>query len=211
MQPHTTTLWWAKRSTLLSIPRQQLVKILFAALFEDLRGDSWLQELAGSRQQFLDGPVALIDGLVGVGSGGCVRIGNRNSSVSLARDVARALARGPIGIPKRVVLVGVAMRPAVDGDRVDIARRIESPCPEHAFELITNTSLEVFKGSRQEFVVSGALLVASRQPRQAGSTQHPDQYRFFRRVRTLIATDVHGLIEIQRGVIHAGTGCATNT
>ncbi len=42
--------------------------------------------------------------------------------------------------------VGVAVRPAIHGDRLDVARRIEAPRRQDAPELIPDSRFEVLEG-----------------------------------------------------------------
>src|SRR5271170_4079104 len=140
-------------------------------------------------------PTALIDGLVGVSSRSGVGIGDGNPPVAPARNIAGAFAFRPIWVPQRVVLVGITVRPAVDGNRFDVSCGIESACTEHTLQLVTDVPLKCFKGSGQQFVMSRTLLLAGGQPRLAGSAQHSHQYRLFRGVWTFVIADTHGLIE----------------
>ena len=77
-------------------------------------------------QQLIHGPICLIDGRIGISSRCGISVGNGNSAKTLAPDYIRTLIFGPVGIEQRVVLIPVAVRPAVDGDRLDVARRIKT-------------------------------------------------------------------------------------
>src|SRR5215831_14465761 len=77
-------------------------------------------------KEFGDGAVGLIDSDIRVCSGAGVGVGDGDMAKSLAANLVRSLACGPLRIEKRVVLVAVAMRPAIDGDGFDIAGGIEA-------------------------------------------------------------------------------------
>jgi hypothetical protein len=49
---------------------------------------------------------------------------------------------GPLGVKQRVVLVGVAVRPAIDRDRGNVARRVEPRRTQYAAELVADLFLE---------------------------------------------------------------------
>src|SRR5579872_6481641 len=92
---------------------------------------------------FLNGAVALIDGDIGVGVAVCVGVRDGDSAERLATDDARTLGRGTIEwLDEAVVLVCVAMRPAIDCDGLDVSRGIEAARGEHAAELIVNVLFE---------------------------------------------------------------------
>src|SRR5271156_1920027 len=78
-----------------------------------------------AHKQLGHGPVGLVDRCVGVGSG--IGIGDRDRAESGSADLVRCLPLLPIRVEQRVVLVGITVRPAIDRDRSDVARRVESP------------------------------------------------------------------------------------
>src|ERR1700678_987921 len=86
--------------------------------------------LAGGRlaepRHFLHRAIGLIDSRVGVGESFGVGIRDRDSSKGLTANYAGLLIFRPIRVEKRIVLVGVAMRPTIDRDRLNVARRIEA-------------------------------------------------------------------------------------
>src|SRR5262249_7951919 len=92
---------------------------------------------AGARQ-LVDRAVRLINRRIGGGGCAGIRVGDRDPPERLAADLARRLPVGPVRIPQRVVLVGVAVRPPVDRDRIDVTRRIEVGAIENARQLIAN-------------------------------------------------------------------------
>src|ERR1700730_6718529 len=82
---------------------------------------------------FLDGAVRLVDSDIGVGM--TVRIGIRNGDTAerLSANHTRPLRLGPIDrLQKLVVFVGVAVRPAVDGDGLNVFGRVEPASAQHA-------------------------------------------------------------------------------
>jgi hypothetical protein len=87
----------------------------------------------------------LVDRLIGVrrSRGVCIRY--RDSAKRLACDFARLLPGWPIGIEQSVVLVCVPVRPTVDGNRINVPRRIEPAGTEHAKELVADAALENLK------------------------------------------------------------------
>src|SRR5262249_9762205 len=93
-------------------------------------------------KQLSYGSISLINGLVRVGSRGRIRIRDRDAPKRPPRYVTRPLALRPIRIPKRVVLVGISVRPAIDHDRFDISAWVEAAGVQHASQLIANVSLE---------------------------------------------------------------------
>src|SRR5581483_3156216 len=52
------------------------------------------------------------------------------------------------------------VRPAVDGDRSDVAGAVKSARPQHAIEVVADQPLEVAEGHRQQFVLPDAELGA---------------------------------------------------
>lgn len=103
----------------------------------------------GRLAEFSDSSVSLVYGLISVCSGCGVGICNDDSSEAFPRNVAGPLSLRPIGIPKGVVFVRVAVWPAIDGDGRDVARGIEAARRQDARQLIANLVLESFKASRQ--------------------------------------------------------------
>ena len=109
------------------------------------------------------------------------------------------------GVPQRVVFVGVAVRPAVDRDRVDVTRRIETAGTERAGELIADTPLERRERCRIEISVPGAMLFARRQTRLAGRARHPHEHRIVGAGRRgMVVADWRRQFHAKPGVIHAG-------
>src|SRR5271157_4590094 len=77
--------------------------------------------------QFLNGAVRLIYGAVGVRVGVRIRVRDRQPAEGLAGYLARGLAAfEPELVEQRIVFIGVAVRPAVNGDFQDVAGGVES-------------------------------------------------------------------------------------
>jgi hypothetical protein len=80
-----------------------------------------------AHKQLRHGPVGLVDRCVGVGCGSGIGIGDRDRAETGSADPVRCLPLLPIRFEQRVVLVGITVRPAIDRDRSDVARRVEAP------------------------------------------------------------------------------------
>src|SRR6267142_6356179 len=109
-------------------------------------------------QQFVDRAVRLIDGNVGVRGCARIRVGNGDAAEWLATKNVWLLSVGPLWIEQRIVFVAVAMRPTIDGNGCDVARRIESARGKRSRKLIANCTFEKFKGSDQQFHSTGFVL-----------------------------------------------------
>ena len=107
----------------------------------------------------------------------------------------------PVRIEQRIVFVGVAMRPTVDGDRDDVARRIESAVPEDARELIADVALERREVGGQQLPLSGAELLSRLKTRPARRARHPHEDRLVGRTHALIIADVDHGVETHRVVV----------
>jgi len=94
---------------------------------------------------FLYCAVGLIDRGVRVGVGFSIGIRDVNLPVRLAPNHARLLVLGEIRIVKRVVLVRVAMRPAIYRDGLDVPRGIETSARKYSSELVAQVALERLK------------------------------------------------------------------
>ena len=79
-----------------------------------------------------------------------------------------------VRIEQRIRHVAVAVRPAVDGDRGDVARAGEAARPQHAVEIVADALLEIGEGHRVELALADAELRAGVEAlvRRAG---HMDQ------------------------------------
>jgi len=71
-------------------------------------------------------PLRLIDRFIGVGRRAGIGIGDCDPSECTPADHVRALLRGEGWVAECVVGIGIAVRPAIDGEREDIAGWIEA-------------------------------------------------------------------------------------
>src|SRR5260221_14521877 len=97
-------------------------------------------------KQFADRAVRLIDGDVGVRGCARIRVGNGDAAERLTTKNVRLLSVGPFWIEQRSVFVSVAVRPAIDGEARDAARRVESAGGERTRKVIPNFAFKQFKG-----------------------------------------------------------------
>ena len=86
-------------------------------------------------QQLVHGPMRLIDSRIGISSRCGISVGDGNSAKTPAADHIRTLIFRPVRIEQRVVFRCVAVRPAIHGDRGDVASGIETARAEGAGEL----------------------------------------------------------------------------
>src|ERR1700719_950805 len=91
----------------------------------------------------------------------------------------RRLARRPVRLEERIVIVGVAVRPEIDGDGGDVALRVEAAWAERAIELIANIAFKGLEAGRENVLPADAVLLALR---QAWRDRHPHEM------------DQHGLV-----------------
>ena len=82
--------------------------------------------------QFLDGAPSLIDGRMHTGVPCRVGIGNCDSAKPPSRNFVRFRIAG-FRFIKRIEGMGISMRPAVNGDRRDVALRLEAARLKHPF------------------------------------------------------------------------------
>ena len=123
-----------------------------------VNGDS---NSASARSEFLDGAMSLDDCRVDVCSSSRVGVRHRNPPEARPADHVREFVLRSHGVEQTVVVVGVAVRPAVDRNGLDVSRRIEAAAREHPAELSTNLPLDVrewaAKNMLGEFFLSEAL------------------------------------------------------
>src|SRR6266481_9760635 len=93
------------------------------------------------------------------------------------------------------------MRPAIDGDRRDVASRIEASVLQRTSKLVANIPLERLERRGEQFRASRAILVMLRQARPAWCAHHMHQNRVSRRLGTLISADVDMRIQMEVGEI----------
>src|SRR5208282_2079740 len=143
--------------------------------------------------------MGLVDGGISVGVAVGVRVRDLDSSKGLAGGYTWTLRRRTVqGLEQFVVLVGVSVGPAVDGDGLNIARGIETSGGEHAAELVAHVTLERFEGRADEFEAPGAVLVFAIFAGRAGSAQKVKQAGFVGRAGIVVVA--HGDGEIQGDV-----------
>src|SRR5271154_5361641 len=123
--------------------------------------------VAVETRDLVDRAIRLIDSGVGVRKSFSVGIGDRDAPERLAADDAGLLLLRPIGIVQGIVFVGVAVRPAIYGDGLNIRGGIESAGRQHRSELLANISLESCEAGVEKFAAAGLLLLARGQTRFA--------------------------------------------
>src|SRR6267143_7309021 len=121
-------------------------------------------------QELADGAPGLIDGYIGVGAGTGIGVRDSDFAERLPADHPRLLFVFPIGIEQCIRREGIAVRPAIYGDALDILRRVESCSAEHTAQLVADVSLEFRKRRLQQLRAPGAVLVALRQSGLARSS-----------------------------------------
>src|SRR5271166_2683383 len=106
--------------------------------------------------------IGLINGSVGFGLGSGIGIGDGNSSKRLASKHPRLLFFFPVRIKERIGKESIAVRPAVDGNAVDVARGIKARRPEHGSELLADIALKSNERGAHQLSSSGSILIALR-------------------------------------------------
>src|SRR5262245_34290689 len=98
---------------------------------------------SSSAQRFLDRTERLGDRAVRVRPRARIGVGDRDPAEGLSSDDPGLLGLGlPLRLPQQPWRVGVAVRPAIDGDRPDVALGVESGRAEGLVELILDVLLE---------------------------------------------------------------------
>ncbi len=69
--------------------------------------------------------MGLVNRDIGIGAGAGIGVGDRDPPERGSPDDVRLLVLVPVGIEQRIVLVGVAVRPSIDGDGENVGGRIE--------------------------------------------------------------------------------------
>ncbi len=92
----------------------------------------------------------------------------RNWRSKSARIETASLPRNACLVPidwgetrRGLVAVGIAVRPAIDGDRFDVARWVETAGCEDACQLVADLALELLEGGAQQIVAAGFELFRS--------------------------------------------------
>ena len=129
-------------------------------------------------KQLADGAEGLIDSYISVGGGAGVGIGNGDAAARFTTDFVRRLARIPLRIEERIVFIAITVRPTVNRDGFDVARRIEAAGTEATRELIANVALESFEGRYKQFHAAGFVLFASGKAGFARSSAHMEEDGF---------------------------------
>src|SRR5206468_3201198 len=104
----------------------------------------------------------------------------------------------PERIPQRVVLVRVAVRPAVHRDGHDVACRVEAPGAQHARELIAHVALERVEGGCEELALARPVLLAPRQTGPARRAHHVNDDRLLGPARWTVASHADRQVQVDR-------------
>src|ERR1035437_9215103 len=132
-------------------------------------------------------PPRLIDGLIRIGIGSGIGVGDGNPPVRFARDFTRCLpAFQPERIEQRVVFVGVAVGPAIHRNRRDVAGRIEATGTKGAGQLIANLALHGLEVGRVEFHAAHDVLFPCGESRMACRLHHVYNDRLLGLSRALV-------------------------
>src|SRR3984893_4423050 len=110
-------------------------------------------------QQFVDRAARLIDGRVGIGAAARIRVGDGNSAEGCSAAYIGPLRRRHVRFVQRVVFRRIAMRPAIDGDGLDVARGIKSTRTQGARKLVTYVVFECRKGGPQQLGAADFVLL----------------------------------------------------
>ena len=103
----------------------------------------------------------LIDRRIGIRVRCGIGVGDRDAAKPLPRDDAgRLAALEPERIRQRIVLVGIAVWPTVDGDGQDVARGVEAAATQRARELPADAALDRLERRGQQLHAPGAMLQA---------------------------------------------------
>ena len=87
--------------------------------------------------------MSLVDRAVGVGGGASIGVGDCDRAEALAADDVRQVALGRVPlVVEGIIFIGIAVRPAVDDDRRDVARRIEPANFKRSIELVADMALK---------------------------------------------------------------------
>ena len=145
--------------------------------------------------------MAHVDRRIGEGLRRGIGVGDGDAAPGLAADHVRAFAFGHVGIAQRVIGIGIAVRPAVDGDRGDITLVVKPAGAEHRLKLVPDLALAHLEGGGQHVGAAGAVLVLARQARRIGIADHLDHHRIVDPGRAGIGTDADRRLDHHRSVI----------
>src|SRR6516164_852068 len=131
---------------------------------------------------------------IGVAAG--VGIGDRNTAKGPSGPCENPIVI-VIGIEQRIRYIAVAVRPAIDGDRRDIALAVESTATEHAIELIADAHFEIRKSHGQELGLTDVKLRARIETgiRCAGDVLEVQNDRLRRIARMSVTAEVDRKVE----------------
>ena len=146
----------------------------------------------------------LVDRGVGLGASASIRIRDRNPAKGLTAYDPRLLAIFPVRIKERVRSERVAVRPAIDGDALDVACGIEAGRSKQGSELLADVAFESGEGRAHELSASGAILIANRPAGFARRAKHEQYDRFFRVAGEVIVAETDRVIECGEAVVAAG-------
>ena len=104
-------------------------------------------------------------------------------------------ASTPLGVPQRVLALRVAVRPPVDGEAGDVARRVEPAAAEGPRQLVAGLALEGLERHLQQLGPSGAALVAGRQARAGRHPREVQDHRLVGSPRALVVAEAHREVE----------------
>ena len=96
------------------------------------------------------------------------------------------------------------MRPAVDGDAGNVARRLETGAAQHALQLAPNFAFDGGVVGGQHVGTADAVLFLAWASGAVGIAHHVQHDRFIRRLRAAITADRHWRVERGGGVIAVG-------
>src|SRR5215471_9467172 len=102
----------------------------------------------------------LLDRQLRVGVPASVGVGDGDAAGLLPGAIENGVV--VVLVVERVRHITVAVRPAVDGDRCNVARARKSTRPEHAIELVADTRLEILKRHVEQLRLPDAKLRARR-------------------------------------------------
>src|SRR6266480_3584897 len=135
-----------------------------------------------------------------IGVAARVGIGDGDATRLLPRTLQHAFII--ILVVERVRHVAVAVRPAVDRDRSDVARAGKTSEAEHAVELVADSPLEVRKGHVEQPCPAEAKLRSRIEPPvgRARNVNEVEADRLGRIAWMLIAAEADGKIELDAAV-----------
>src|SRR5262249_35477060 len=122
-----------------------------------------------------------------------------------APELMRRLPLRPVRIEQRVVLVGIAVRPAIDRDRSDVASRVEARRTQHAAELVADPLFEGHETGGEQLGTPSTVLITLRQSGAAWCPDQLNQNRLIRGARRPIGTNIDGWVQPDARMEAAGT------